>query len=90
MPTLHIPNLMKFYVNNQTELLVEGFTIAEALSDLTIRYPAIKFHIFDDQGKLRRYINLFVNTTNITDLDGLQTAIKENDKITLLPSISGG
>ena len=90
MSTLHIPSLMKSYVNNQTEVQLAGSTIAEALSDLTIRYPSIKPHIMDKNGDLRRYVNLFVNTINIKDLNGVQTAIQENDKIILLPSISGG
>lgn len=90
MPTLHIPALMKSYVNNQTEVQLAGSTIAEALSDLTIRYPSFKPHIMDKNGDLRRYVNLFVNTINIKDLNGVQTSIQENDKIILLPSISGG
>lgn len=90
MPTLHIPALMKIYVNNQVEIHLEGSTISEVLSDLTMRYPSIKPHIMDKNGDLRRYINLFINTTNIKDLDGVKTIIQENDKIILLPSISGG
>ena len=90
MPTLHIPALMKTYVNNQVEIHLEGSTISEVLSDLTMRYPSIKPHIMDKNGDLRRYINLFINATNIKDLDGVKTILQENDKIILLPSISGG
>jgi len=90
MPTLHIPALMKIYVNNQVEIHLEGSTISEVLSDLTMRYPSIKPHIMDKNGDLRRYINLFINATNIKDLDGVKTILQENDKIILLPSISGG
>ena len=90
MPTLRIPDLMKFYVAGQNELELNGATIAEVLNDLVIRYPAIKPHILDTHGKLRRYINLFVNQANIKELNGLETALQEHDKIILLPSISGG
>ena len=90
MPTLHIPALMKTYVNNQVEIHLEGSTISEVLSDLTMRYPSIKPHIMDKNGDLRRYINLFINATNIKDLDGVKTILQENDRIILLPSISGG
>ena len=90
MPTLHIPALMKIYVNNQVEIHLEGSTISEVLSDLTMRYPSIKPHVMDKNGDLRRYINLFINATNIKDLDGVKTILQENDKIILLPSISGG
>jgi len=90
MSTLRLPALMKTYVDNQTELQLEGTTIAEALDELVRRYPSIKVHIMDKHGELRRYVNLFVNAINIKDLNGVNTAIQENDKIVLLPSISGG
>ena len=90
MPTLRIPALMKFYVENQTEVPLNGATVAEILNDLVTRYPAIKTHILDKNGDLRRYVNLFVNDANIKDLDGLNTIVQENDRVILLPSISGG
>ena len=90
MPTLRIPDLMKFYVAGQTELIVNGSSMAEAISDLVTRYPAIKPHILDVHGKPRRYINLFINQVNIKELDGLETTLADADKIVLLPSISGG
>jgi molybdopterin synthase sulfur carrier subunit len=90
MPTLRIPALMKSYLDNQTEVSLSGSTVAQALHDLVTRHPAIKIHIMDKNGELRHYINLFVNDANIRDLNGLDTPLGENDKIILLPSISGG
>ena len=90
MPNLRVPALMKFYIEGQTEVLLHGLTVSDAISDLVTRYPAIKPHIMDNNGALRRYINLFVNDTNIKDLNGLKTPIQDNDRIILLPSISGG
>jgi molybdopterin synthase sulfur carrier subunit len=90
MPTLRVPALMKSYVENQTEVTLSGATIAEALNDLVTRHPAIKTHILDKNGELRRYVNLFVNDANIKDLGGVETLLGEADKIILLPSISGG
>ena len=90
MPTLRIPALMKFYVDNQTELPLNGSTVSEAIADLITRYPAIKTHILDSEGRVRRHVNLFVNENNIKTLDGLETKVSADDKIILLPSISGG
>ena len=90
MPTLRIPALMKFYVADQTEVPLQGASIADILSDLVTRYPAIKPHIMDKNGDLRRYVNLFVNEANIKDLNGLNTPVRETDRVILLPSISGG
>jgi sulfur-carrier protein len=81
---------MKYYVDNQTEIPVSGNTVTEALNDLTTSYPAIKTHILDSQGRLRRHVNLFVNKENIRTLNGIDTEIKSTDKIILMPSISGG
>lgn len=90
MPILHIPALMKSYASGKTQILLEGKTIAEALTDLNTRYPLIKNHLVDKSGNLRRYVNLFINGTNIKDLDGVETPVLEHDVIILLPSISGG
>ncbi len=90
MPTFYIPALMKYYVNNQTEVQVSGGTIDQALNDLTSRFPTIKTHIMDSQGKLRRHVNVFVNKENIVTLNGLDTVVGETDKIILMSSISGG
>ena len=90
MPTLRVPALMKSYVENQTEVSLRGATVADILSDLVTRHPAIKIHIMDQNGDLRRYVNLFVNDTNIKELNGVKTSLQESDKVILLPSISGG
>ena len=90
MPSLRVPALMKFYVNDQTEIPLQGSTISAVLTDLVESYPAIRAHIFDKDGNLRRHINLFVNDANIRDLQGQETPLQDNDRIILLPSISGG
>jgi sulfur-carrier protein len=90
MPTFQVPALMKYYVDGQMEVHVSGGTIAQALNDLTNHYPSIRTHILDSHGRLRRHVNLFVNKENIKTLDGLDTLVKETDRIILMPSISGG
>ncbi len=90
MPTLRVPTLLKYYLNGQTEVTVSGQTVAETLADLVRQHPAIQPHIFDSSGQVRRHINLFVNADNIRDLSGLETPVKENDVVKILPSITGG
>jgi molybdopterin converting factor small subunit len=90
MATLHLPELMKYYVDDQTDVPLNGNTVAEVISDLVTRYPSIKMHIMDKNGNLRRYINLFINHIDINDLNGMDTLVQMDDKIILLPSISGG
>ena len=90
MPVLKVGALMRYYIDNQPEVPVHGATVLDALQDAVFQYPALKFHVFDSNGRLRRHINVFVNDENIRDLKGLKTKLGDNDRITLLASISGG
>ncbi len=90
MPTVRFPALMKFYVDNQSEFLANGSTVAELLEDILSRYPTLKPHLFDANGELRRHFNIFVNSVHIRDLNGLNTPLNEDDKVILMASAAGG
>jgi molybdopterin converting factor small subunit len=90
MPVLRIPTPLRTYTNGQSDVTVNGSNISEALSDLTTQYPTIKPHLFSDGGDLRPFVNLFVGENNIKDLQGVNTPVKDGDKIMLIPSIAGG
>ncbi|MCC7118305.1 MAG: MoaD/ThiS family protein [Anaerolineales bacterium] len=90
MPVLRIPTPLRAYTNGQAEVNVTGANVAEALTDLTKQYPAIKPHLFNDDGALRPFVNLFIGENNIKDLQGVDTPIKDGEKIMLIPSIAGG
>lgn len=81
---------MKFYVNNQSEFEANGATVAALLEDVLQRYPAFKPHLYDSKGNLRRYFNIFINGIHIRDLNGMETALKEDDKVILMASAAGG
>lgn len=81
---------MKYYLDNQAEVRLDGSTVGEVLRNLSARYPKIHSHLFDGQGRLRRHINLFVNTENIRDLKGLESEVVEDDVVKILPSVTGG
>lgn len=90
MTTLRIPTPLRTYTGGKSEVTVSGANVTEALTDLTSQYPAIKPHLFNDGGDLRPFVNLFVGEKNIRDLQGVETPIKEGDKLMLIPSIAGG
>jgi adenylyltransferase/sulfurtransferase len=90
MPIVRFPALMKFYVDNQSEFPVSGTTVAEVLSNVIVRYPTLKPHMFESNGNLRRHFNIFVNSEHIRELNGLDTALKEDDKVILMVSAAGG
>lgn len=90
MPTVRFPAVMKYYVNNQTEFSVSASTASELIEKIIEQYPSIKFHLVDANGNLRRHFNVFINGTHIRDLNGMETTLKENDKVILMASAAGG
>ncbi len=90
MTVLRIPTPLRSYTSGKSEVNVNGSNISEALVDLTTQYPPIKPHLFNDAGELRPFVNLFVGENNIKDLQGVNTPIKDGDKLVLIPSIAGG
>lgn len=90
MPVLRIPTPLRAYTNGQADVNVSGVNISEALVDLTKQYPALKPHLFNEEGGLRPFVNLFVGENNIKDLQGVDTPIKDGEKIMIIPSIAGG
>lgn len=90
MPVLRIPTPLRAYTSGKSEVNVTGANVAEALTDLTTQFPAITPHLFNEGGDLRPFVNLFVGEHNIKDLQGINTPIKDGDKVMLIPSIAGG
>jgi molybdopterin converting factor small subunit len=90
MPTLRIPTPLRPYADGQTEVAVQGANVGEALSDLVNQYPSLKKHLFNDGGDLRPFVNLFLGDEDVRHLQGVQTTLKEDDKLMIIPSIAGG
>jgi molybdopterin converting factor small subunit len=90
MPVLRIPTPLRSYTNGQSEIAVQGVTVAEAMDDLMGQYPSLKPHLYNGTGTLRPFVNLFVGEDNIKDLKGLETPLKADDRLLLIPSIAGG
>jgi len=90
MPIIRIPTPLRYYTSGQAEIPTSGNTVAEALEQLFSKHVELKQHMVDGNGQLRRFVNLFVNDENIRDLAGLDTALKEADRLVIVPSIAGG
>jgi len=90
MPTLRIPTPLRTYTNGQSEIDVCGQTVAEAMSYLVKEYPALQPHLYNDEGGLRPFVNIFLGEENIKDLQGSETPLREDDRLLLIPSIAGG
>ena len=81
---------MKHYVKNQSEFFISASSVTDLMNNLLNEYPALLPHLFDSAGKLRRHYNVFVNGTHIRDLDGMDTLLKDEDKVILIASAAGG
>ena len=90
MPSLRIPTPLRSYTAGQSEVTIRGQTVSEAMNDLVAQYPSLQPHLFNSQGSLRPFVNLFLGEENIKDLQGLDTPLGEEDRILLIPSIAGG
>ena len=90
MAIVRFPAVMKYYVNDQTEFFIPAATVGELIEKVVEQHPAVKFHLIDSEGKLRRHFNVFVNGTHMRDLNGLDTPVQEQDKVVLMASAAGG
>jgi molybdopterin converting factor small subunit len=90
MPILKIPNLLRPYVNGQAEVQVQGATAGAALQDMLSQFPAFRPHLCKEDGTLRAFVNLYLDRSNIRDLRGLETPLKSDDILNLVPAIAGG
>ncbi len=90
MATLKIPTPLRSYTNGQAEVPVSGRNVSEAMNELIGKFPTLKPHLYNGEGSLRPFVNLFVGENNIKDLQGLDTPLDENARVLLIPSIAGG
>ena len=90
MPTVRFPAVMKYYVNNQTEFFVPAVTVQEVVDQVIEQYPSIKFHLVDENGNMRKHFNIFINGTHIRELNGMDSPLKDEDKVILMASAAGG
>lgn len=88
--TVRVPTPLQKMTNNQAEVQAEGSSVKEILANLESQFPGIKDRLYDEQGKLRRFINFYVNNEDIRFLQGEETAIKEGDEVSVVPAIAGG
>ncbi len=90
MITIRVPTPLRRITNGQGEVQVEANTIKEAIEKLEEIYPGFKERLLDEQGEVRRFVNLYLNDEDIRFLKGLDTELKDGDVISIVPAIAGG
>ena len=90
MPRILIPTPLRPYTDKQDAVDVAGATVGELLADLTRKHTGLKTHLYNDQGKLRSFVNVYVNDEDIRYLQKEQTPVKSEDTVSIIPSVAGG
>jgi adenylyltransferase/sulfurtransferase len=85
-----VPTPLRQYAGKQPAVDVEATTVGEALNALTSTYPDLRKHLYSDDGKLRAFVNVYLNDEDIRYLQKDQTAVKNGDTLSIVPSIAGG
>jgi molybdopterin synthase sulfur carrier subunit len=88
--TIEIPTAFRRFTGGAPKVDCSAATIAEALNDLTSRFPDLSRHVRDDHGQIRQFLNVYLNEEDIRFLGGESCTLKEGDRVLLVPSIAGG
>ena len=88
--TIHIPVPLRQYAGKTTSVEVGGHTVAEGLANLVAQHGELRRHLYTDDGRLRAFVNVYLNDEDIRYLQKEQTAVKAGDNISIVPSIAGG
>jgi adenylyltransferase/sulfurtransferase len=87
---VHIPTPLRQYAEKHATVDVTGKTVGEGLRNLTTQYADLRRHLYTDDGKLRSFVNVYLNDEDIRYLQKEETPVKEGDAISIVPSIAGG
>lgn len=88
--TVRIPTVLRPAAGGHATVLVDGATIGEVLAKLSAEYPAVNEQLFNADGSLHRFLNIYVNDDDVRYVGGLDALVGPNDEVTLLPAVAGG
>jgi len=87
---VRIPTPLRRFTGGAEEVTAGGTTVGHVVDDLERQFPGIKERLCDEDGKVRRFVNLYVNGDDIRFLSNLETAVKDGDELSIVPAIAGG
>ena len=88
--SIRIPTPLRKLTNDQEVVQADGSTIGDILRSLDTSYPGLKERICDEEGNIRRFVNVYLNDEDIRFLDEQATAVTSSDEISIVPAIAGG
>jgi molybdopterin converting factor small subunit len=90
MPNVRVPTQLRSLTGGQGQVSVDGSTVAEVLKALEAAHPGFQERLFDDQGALRRFVNVFVADEDVRFLQGIDTPVSEKQTVSIVPAVAGG
>ena len=88
--TVRIPTILRSYTGGSAEVSAQGATLAEVIEDLEANHPGLRARLLDDSGKLRRFVNVYVDDDDVRFADGLATSTGDGAKLSIIPAVAGG
>ena len=88
--SVRIPTILRTYTGGQAEVPVDGATLAEVIASLEKAYAGISARVLDDTGKLRRFVNVYVNDDDVRFSEGLATPVPDGASVSIIPAVAGG
>lgn len=88
--TVRVPTQLRTLTNGAGEVTVDGASVGEVLKALDASYPGFAGRLFDDTGKLRRFVNVFLADEDVRFLQGLETPVPEGQTLSIVPAVAGG
>ncbi|WP_137293624.1 MoaD/ThiS family protein [Nocardioides dongxiaopingii] len=88
--SVRVPTILRTYTGGESEVSATGATLAEVLGDLDASYPGIRARILDEDGRLRRFVNVYVGNDDVRFLENLDTATPDGVQVSVIPAVAGG
>jgi sulfur-carrier protein len=89
--TVRIPTILRTLTNGEAEVGVDGAdTLAAVIDKLEANHPGLRTRVLDDDGKLRRFVNVYVNDDDVRFASGLQTPTPDGSNVSIIPAVAGG
>ncbi|HBJ72581.1 MAG TPA: molybdopterin synthase sulfur carrier subunit [Actinobacteria bacterium] len=88
--TVRIPTILRTYTAGAAEVTADGATLQEVLTSLDGQYPGIAARVLDDNGQLRRFVNVYVNDDDVRFIEGLASPTADGAQISIIPAVAGG
>jgi molybdopterin synthase sulfur carrier subunit len=88
--SVRIPTILRTYTGGDSEVKAEGTTLREVIADLDVNFPGIAARVLDDNGKIRRFVNVYVGDEDVRFVEGLDSPTAEGVQVSIIPAVAGG